>query len=116
MQDFYISFGQVHAHKYDGKLLHIDVVAKIRAESEGEVRRFAQAEFENKYMTVYSPERLELKFFPGGIIDLGFIPQKYQEAQNSFNSDPDFQENEPEELSDLQEHPFSGRRGGAASY
>ncbi len=79
---FYISFGQIHAHRYNGKTLDCNCLAEISAPDEGAVRRFCQDEFKNEYFTVYTDTKIrqsEWKYFPRGAIKIGIIPDCYIE-------------------------------------
>jgi hypothetical protein len=63
-----ISFGSAHTHKVNGKLLHNNVLAKVRN------RDHAFELFGNKWAFEYKEENLgqdKIKaYFPDGIIDL----------------------------------------------
>lgn len=67
--EFYISFGQTHAHAIDGKTFDKDCIAVINAEKENEAREIAFNAFGQKWCFIYI-EKPDMKFFPRGLINL----------------------------------------------
>lgn len=76
MKSFYISFGQIHTHRYGGQTLDCDCIGVLMAPDEASARRFCQTKFDNKYCTTYS-ELPEMEWFNRGLVYLGVIPAKY---------------------------------------
>ncbi len=70
----YVTFGQVHVHRGQGKTLDKDTVAVFEAESWEEGRRKAFDLFGDKFFTDYHGdawiEREMLPFFPKGYVYL----------------------------------------------
>jgi len=73
MQNFYITFGQIHTHSHNGKTLDKDCVGVIRATSEDEGRKLAFEWFGKKWSMFYTEAKVDekfLSFFPRGLIKL----------------------------------------------
>lgn len=68
----YISFGQSHAHRVNGKTFDCDVLAEIECADYAEGRRIAFENFGDKFGTSYSEEALPkiAHHFPRGVITL----------------------------------------------
>jgi len=49
----YVTFGQTHIHKIDGKVFDEDCVAVIHADSVGEGRKIAMDIFKGQFCTTY---------------------------------------------------------------
>lgn len=67
----YITFGQSHTHRVNGKTLDCNSIACIDAENEAMGRKRAFELFGNKFATSYTESRIDsdfLKYFPRGII------------------------------------------------
>ncbi len=64
---FYITFGQAHAHVFNGKTLDKDTVVEIEADDKGDANAWAVATFGAKYSVVY-PDLPDMRFFPKGIV------------------------------------------------
>jgi len=66
----YITFGQQHIHRVNGKTFDCDCVAAIPSRNEGEGRERAFELFGPKFCFSYQDEKPEMKFFPRGIIEV----------------------------------------------
>lgn len=66
---FYVSFGQVHAHRVAGKTFDLDALAEIEAPDREEARKIAFEAFGPKWAFLYE-EVPDMSFFPRGIIKL----------------------------------------------
>ncbi len=66
----YISFGQVHVHRVDGATFDCDSICSIECDSIQHGREIAMKVFDGKFMTNYTRDKLQMKFFPRGIIAL----------------------------------------------
>jgi len=74
MKKFYVTFGQVHAHRVNGKTFDKDSVAEIKATDENSARDKAFLCFGNKWHQCEPEEKMTedfLSYFPRGIIPLG---------------------------------------------
>ena len=69
---FYISFGQNHVHKLNGKVIDNDCLLLIHADDHQEARKWAFAEFGTKWSMVYDEKQMKeyLHYFPRGIIHI----------------------------------------------
>ena len=65
MPQYYVSFGQNHAHAIGGFTYDKDVIGIIEAESSSEAHRFAMEMFEGKFGTLYQACP-DMSFFPRG--------------------------------------------------
>ena len=68
---FYITFGQIHVHRVNGKTFDCDCIAEIEAEDMTCARERAAFYFELKWHQCVPEERLDdefMSFFPRGII------------------------------------------------
>jgi hypothetical protein len=73
MKKTFITFGQCHTHRINGKTLDKDCVAAIKSDSEEEGRKIAFELFKGAFHNSYFSEELDknvLKYFPRGIIDV----------------------------------------------
>ena len=68
MLAFYISFGQAHVHRVNGKTFDCDSLCRIYAHNEAAARQRAKEAFDMKWSFLYTEP--ELSYFPRGIIDL----------------------------------------------
>lgn len=66
----YISFGQIHKHNINGKLFNKDTLAGLTCVDWEHGRNLAMKLFKGEFMTDYTADRLEMKYFPQGVIDL----------------------------------------------
>lgn len=71
MPKFYLTFGQVHAHRVPGieETFDKDCVAEIEAFDDDEARDIAFSTFGPKWAFLYT-EKPDMQFFPRGIIKL----------------------------------------------
>ncbi len=67
--EIYISFGQVHVHKVNGKTFDKDCLALIKAQTELEGRNMAFKVFGASWFTSYTTKP-DMKFFRRGVIPL----------------------------------------------
>ena len=73
MKNHYVTFGQVHTHRVQGKTLDCDCVAVYKANSRKEGRDKAFELFGDKFFTDYHGEEFaqdSMKYFPRGFIYL----------------------------------------------
>lgn len=73
MENHYVTFGQVHTHRVQGKTLDCDCVAVYKANSWKEGRDKAFELFGDKFFTDYHGEEFDqddMKYFPRGFIYL----------------------------------------------
>lgn len=71
MEKFYITFGQVHVHRTNGKTFDCDCVALIEAENFNIGRRIAFDLFGDKFHNQYTEgewSKDKAAFFPRGVI------------------------------------------------
>ena len=71
MNEFYITMGQEHIHKVDGKIIDKDCVAVITAPDHTEARKIALDLFGTKFCTSYESSGFTseaLKYYPRGLI------------------------------------------------
>ncbi len=69
MTKTYITFGQVHTHRVNGKTFDCDCVAVVNLPEE-EARKVFWPKFHNSYTEeTWDPESLE--YYPRGLIDVG---------------------------------------------
>ena len=69
----YVTFGQVHIHKINGKIFDKDCVAVINAENAEEGRKKAFELFSKKFSFEYSEREFKLewmKFFHRGLVEV----------------------------------------------
>ncbi len=69
----YITFGQVHVHRVNGKTFDCDCVAVIEAENEEVGRKVAFAHFEDKWCFSYDETTFkhgDMKYFPRGFVEV----------------------------------------------
>ena len=69
MKNYYISFGQAHAHSVGGKTYDKDCIALLKAESKGDAHDQAMEIFKGVFCFVYDKEP-DMSYFPRGIIEL----------------------------------------------
>lgn len=67
MKDFYISFGQAHAHSISGKTLDKDTIAVISADNKRDAHEIAMKAFNGVFCFVYE-EKPDMSFFPKGLV------------------------------------------------
>jgi len=71
--NIYITFGQSHTHRVNGKTFDCDSVAVIEAENEAEGRKKAFEYFGDKWFTSYTDNSWigeMTKYFPRGFIEV----------------------------------------------
>ncbi len=66
----YITFGQIHAHKINGKTLDCNCVAEIEADSIQAAHEGAMELFDAKFHQC-TKEVPDMSYFPRGIINIG---------------------------------------------
>lgn len=66
----YVTFGQVHAHRINGKTFDKDCVAVIESDTAAEGRSKAFELFGRKFCFEYFNELPEMKYFPRGLIEV----------------------------------------------
>jgi len=69
----YITFGQVHLHEVNGKVLSKDTVAVINCENANEGRNIAVKLFGKYFCFSYYEEQFDMdsmKFFPKGFVEV----------------------------------------------
>lgn len=70
----FITFGQIHVHRVNGKTFDCDCVAVIEAENEEEGRKLAFYYFDNKWCFSYPEEKFDLDehmpYYPRGLIEV----------------------------------------------
>jgi len=68
----YVTFGQVHTHRVNGKTFDCDCVAVIECEDAKSGRERAFELFGPKFFTTYFDDQWngELDYFPRGLIDV----------------------------------------------
>ena len=68
----YITFGQVHTHRVNGRTFDTDCIAEIECEDYGDGRVKAFGYFGEKFMSSYEKSDISkpgfMKYFPRGII------------------------------------------------
>lgn len=67
----YVTFGQIHRHKINGKVYDKDCVAVIEAKSYSEGRRIAESMFGRKFCFTYDEhdwKECSMAFYPRGYI------------------------------------------------
>ncbi len=72
MKTFYISFGQAHTHRIDGKTYDCDSLMKVEAENEIAARlQTMDILGNNKWSSIYPAADLEeaLKYYPRGVLN-----------------------------------------------
>ena len=67
---FYISFGQSHVHRIDGKIFDRDCLCEVEAQSEDAARDIAFKAFGAKWGTIYEALEGHIEHFPRGPIAL----------------------------------------------
>jgi hypothetical protein len=72
MPKFYVSFGQVHAHRVNGQTFDCDVLCEIDAEDYAEAREQAHMVFGGAWSMLYdATERPDIQhYFPRGVLPL----------------------------------------------
>lgn len=71
MKNFYITFGQSHVHRVNGKTFDCDTVALIKADSEMEARKEAFSLFDNKWCTSYNDlESVHMEYYSRGVVEV----------------------------------------------
>lgn len=69
MKEFYISFGQLHAHSISGITFDKNCIAIIKADTHNEAHRIAIDIFKGVFAFVYD-EMPDMSFFPKGLIEI----------------------------------------------
>ena len=67
----YMTFGQGHTHKLNGKTVDKDTVLVIEAESENAARKWFVENFNDKFCSTYPRERWNAQiasYYPGGYV------------------------------------------------
>ena len=70
MINYYISFGQVHVHSFNGMTLDKDILLCIKAHNYLDAIKIARTAFNNQYACIYKEEDINeelMKHFPRGI-------------------------------------------------
>ena len=72
MSKFYISFGQTHVHRVNGKTFDCDCLCEVEAIDEATARNIAFSAFGQVWGNIYDEAQLSsmLEFFPRGVIAL----------------------------------------------
>lgn len=73
MAKHYVTFGQIHTHRVNGKTLDCNSVASYEAKDYSEGRTKAFEYFGDKFFTDYHDEEFnkeDLQYFPRGIINI----------------------------------------------
>lgn len=70
MTKVYITFGQVHAHRVNGKTFDKDCVALIEADDEMQGREIAFSLFGDKFCFSYFNKLPPMEYFPRGVISV----------------------------------------------
>jgi len=68
MKKFFFTFGQNHAHRYNGVTLDCDSVVQINAEDEGKARDKMVDMFGMVWGFSYSEERIQMHYYPRGVV------------------------------------------------
>jgi hypothetical protein len=67
----YVTFGQTHIHRVNGKIFDRDSVAVIHRKTAEEGRDFAFEVFGPKFFTTYTDlDNVKLEYYPRGLIEL----------------------------------------------
>jgi hypothetical protein len=66
----YVTFGQVHVHRVNGKTFDKDSVAVIERETSEEGRLTAMVIFDGKFHQTFYDELPAMKYFPRGLIEV----------------------------------------------
>ena len=69
MNQYYISFGQVHAHSVAGRTYDKDCIAVIKAKSKDRAHDLAMEIFGPKWSMLYEKEP-DMSYFPRGLMEL----------------------------------------------
>lgn len=73
MPKHYVTFGQSHIHKINGKMLDSDVIARFEANNAEEGRKKAFELFGPQFCFEYHEpywKQEDMKYYPGGYVDL----------------------------------------------
>lgn len=76
MKNHYVTFGQTHTHRVNGKTFDCDTVAVYQAENAQEGRKRAFELFGDKFFTDYHGEEWDeesLYFFPKGYLNVDHV-------------------------------------------
>ena len=68
MNEMYITFGQNHVHRVNGKTFDCDCVAVIKCKDRKEGRELAFEYFDDKWCFEYFEKIPDMSFFPRGLI------------------------------------------------
>lgn len=66
----YVTFGQVHAHRVNGKTFDANSVAVIHRETAEAGRNAAFEYFGQKFFTTYHGTPPDMQYFPRGLIEV----------------------------------------------
>lgn len=69
LKEYFLTFGYVHSHYIDNKILDKDCVVKLRANSISEARKKCFDNFGNKWAFI-NGRKPDMSYFPRGIIKL----------------------------------------------
>ena len=71
MKNFYLTFGQSHAHSVSGRTFDKDCVAVIKAQDEGEARKIAFDTLGDKWCFLYDKkEDVGMQYYSRGLMNL----------------------------------------------
>ena len=73
MTKVYLTFGQIHVHRVNGKTFDCDCVAVIDCDSHEHGREIAFNLFSDKWFTTYLKENFDMddmKYYPRGLINV----------------------------------------------
>ena len=71
MNKYYVTFGQVHVHRVNGKTFDCDCVAVIEAETEKDAREKSFDYFGSAWCFIYNNiEKLDMEYFPRGLMEV----------------------------------------------
>lgn len=69
MTCFYITFGQVHAHRIDGKTYDCDAVMLVKADNEITARLYVNALTGGKWAGIYTENDVQMHYYPRGVLN-----------------------------------------------
>lgn len=72
LKKYYVSFGQIHTHRVNGKTFDCDSLCEIESIDEEAAREIAFDMFGSEFFTTYNESHAlaALQYFPRGIIPL----------------------------------------------
>ncbi|KKN39801.1 hypothetical protein LCGC14_0739970 [marine sediment metagenome] len=69
MSKFYVSFGQIHAHRIGTVTFDCDSLLELEANSMAEVRaKVFESQIKDKFFTIYDEDNVDFNYFPRGAI------------------------------------------------